>query len=81
MEASIREFIEATFRPRVHGQPFDDETPLFSSGIVDSFGVLQLIAFLEEAFHVDIDTSRRELTEFDTVRKIAGLVAGLPKAS
>lgn len=74
-EARIREFVETKFRPRATGKPFDDETPLFSSGIVDSFGVLELIAFLEETFAIEIDTSEHELRDFDTVRKIAGLVA------
>jgi acyl carrier protein len=40
--------------------------------------VLELIAFLEETFGVDIDPRRHELTEFDTVGKIATLVATLP---
>jgi acyl carrier protein len=39
--------------------------------------VLELIAFLEETFGVDIDPGRHELTDFDTVGKIATLVATL----
>ena len=74
-EQPIREFIERTFRPRSSGQPFDDDTPLFSSGIVDSFGVLELIAFLESTFGIEIDTNEHEIRDFDTIRKIGGLVA------
>ena len=48
----IRAFIETKFKPKKGGRAFDDDTPLFSSGIVDSFGVLELIAFLEEAFAI-----------------------------
>lgn len=77
----IREFIETKFRPQAGGRTFDDDTSLFSSGIVDSFGVLELIAFLEDAFGVDIDTNEHELRDFDTIRKIAGLVASLSKTS
>jgi acyl carrier protein len=80
-EDRIRAFVETKFRPRASGQPFDDDTPLFSSGIVDSFGVLELIAFLEDAFGIDIDTNEHELREFDTIRKIAGLVASMSKTS
>jgi acyl carrier protein len=74
-EATIREFVETKFRVRAGGRPLDDDTPLFSSGIVDSFGVLELIAFLEETFAIEIDTDMHELRDFDTVRAIAGLVA------
>ena len=71
----IRVFIETKFKPKKGGRAFDDDTPLFSSGIVDSFGVLELIAFLEEAFAIDIDVNKYELRDFDTVRKVAGLVS------
>jgi len=71
----IRAFIETKFKPKKGGRAFDDDTPLFSSGIVDSFGVLELIAFLEEAFAIDIDVNKYELRDFDTVRKVAGLVS------
>lgn len=77
MENKIREFIQQRFRPQAGGAPFDDGTPLFSTGIVDSFGVLELIAFLEDAFGITIDPADHELEEFDTVNKIAALVATL----
>lgn len=73
----VRRFIEQTFRANVAGRQVSDDTPLFSSGIVDSFGVLHLIAFLEEMFRIEIDTVRHELADFDTVAKIVDLVAGL----
>jgi acyl carrier protein len=78
----IRTFIETKFKPRKSGRAFDDDTPLFSSGIVDSFGVLELIAFLEDAFSIDIDVNKYELRDFDTVRKVGGLVSqisGVPR--
>jgi acyl carrier protein len=80
-EERIRAFVETKFRPRASGKPFDDDTPLFSSGIVDSFGVLELIAFLETEFAVEIDTNEHELRDFDTVRTIAGLVAAVSGTS
>jgi acyl carrier protein len=77
----IRTFIETKFKPKSSGRPFDDDTPLFSSGIVDSFGVLELIAFLEDAFKIDIDVNKFELRDFDTVRKVSGLVSTISGAS
>ena len=37
--------------------------------------MLELIAFLEDTFGIEVDTNEHELRDFDTVRKIAGLVA------
>jgi len=47
---------------------------LFSTGVIDSFGVLELIAFLEDTFAITIDTSRHDLVEFDSVDRIVALV-------
>ncbi len=75
-EDRIRQFVEKKFRARAVG----DETPLFSSGLVDSFGVLELIAFLEDEFKIDIDTNTHEIRDFDTIRKVASLVASVSGA-
>ena len=55
------------------GQLGVDE-PLISSGIIDSFGILELMAFLEDTFSVTIDPGRHEMTQFETVNQIAALV-------
>jgi acyl carrier protein len=73
---SITQFLQERFRA---GDDLGGDTPLFSSGIVDSFGVLELIAFLEDTFHVTIDPGVHDLEEFDTVDKIAELVARAPR--
>jgi acyl carrier protein len=73
----ILAFLADRFRAALAGRRVDPDTPLFSSGIVDSFGVLELIAFLDQAFGVDIDPARHDLVDFDTVSKIVTLVTEL----
>ena len=80
VEESILEFIRTRFHAALGRSALDRDTRLFSTGIVDSFGVLELIAFLEERFNVEIDPARHELQEFDTVAKIVSLVTRLPSA-
>jgi acyl carrier protein len=70
----VRGFLESRFRARLAGRPFGNDEALFSSGVIDSFGVLELIAFLEDQFAITIDTARHDLREFDTVTKICRLV-------
>jgi acyl carrier protein len=81
MEEAILRFVREQFKASIGTTTLQPDTPLFSTGIVDSFGVLELIAFLEDTFHVEINPARHELEEFDTAAKIAALVGRLsPKA-
>jgi acyl carrier protein len=77
MEDAICAFVTERFKATVGNTAIGSDTPLFSSGIVDSFGVLELIAFLEDTFHIQIDPGRHELSEFDSAAKIAALVTRL----
>ena len=81
MHETILTFLEDRSRAALAGRRVALDTPLFSTGIVDSFGVLELIAFLEETFGVEIDPGRHYLADFDTVAKIAALVAMLQPVS
>jgi len=70
----IRDFLQRRFRsPQL--ATLQPDTKLFSTGIVDSFGVLELIAFLEDTFHIVIDTATHDLLEFDTLEQIEQLVS------
>lgn len=66
-------FIRSRFHTAIRGdlKPGD---PLFSSGIVDSFGVLELMTFLEDTFRITIDPARHDLTDFDTIDRIVDVV-------
>ena len=83
MEVAICEFVRERFRVAVGSRRLDADSPLFSSGVIDSFGLLELIAFLEDAYGVTIDPTRHDLVALDTPRRIATLVIALqqPPAS
>ena len=70
----VTAFVKARFHASLRDGQLGPDDSLFSSGIVDSFGVLELIAFLEDTFHVSIDTALHELVEFDSVNRIVALV-------
>src|SRR3954451_23564095 len=53
------------------------DEPIFSSGLLDSFSVIQLMRFLEDEFKVRIDAADVTLPDFDSVAKIEQLVAKL----
>lgn len=70
----IAAFVAGRFRAAIRGGAIGFDDPLISSGIIDSFGVLELIAFLEDTFRIVLDPTRLAVTEFETVNRITALV-------
>jgi acyl carrier protein len=50
------------------------DTPLISSGHVDSFSMVSLLVFLENKFKIKIPPSKATPEAFDSVNKIVALV-------
>ena len=57
------------------GPALDHETSLIGSGVVDSTGVLELVAFLENRFGIRIADEEVTPEHLDTIRRIENLVA------
>lgn len=49
-------------------------TPLISSGYIDSFSMVSLLVFIENKFKIKIPASKATPEAFDTVNKIVTLV-------
>ena len=52
----------------------DNDTPLISGGIVDSFSMISLKRFLERKYKISIPNAKASAEAFDTVNKITALV-------
>lgn len=52
-----------------------DDKDLIDAGIIDSFGLLGLIGFLEDEFKLRIDASDIDPANFNTVNKIVAVVS------
>ncbi len=68
--ASIRSFVESTFF--VDG--FSDDDSFLETGIVDSLGIGQLVAFLEERFGIRIADEELIPDNLDSVASAAAYV-------
>lgn len=51
--------------------PADASASLFDSGVIDSFGLMDLIAELEKSFGVKVPDSELVPRKFETITKIA----------
>ena len=54
---------------------FADDESLLDSGIVDSTGVMEVVAFLEESFGIEIDDDELIADNLDSVQRLAAFVA------
>ena len=72
--AEIKGFIVASFRDG-RGTGIDPLTPLVTSGIVDSAGVLQVVEFLEHRFHIQVGDDEVGVKSFNSLGAMATLVA------
>ncbi|MBL9079057.1 MAG: acyl carrier protein [Planctomycetes bacterium] len=71
--AEIRTFVATWFRDgREDGLGID--TPLVTSGIVDSAGVVEVVEFLERRFGVRLDDADVSLRNCNTLRGLCELV-------
>ena len=50
------------------------DTPLISSGYVDSFSMVSLLVFIENKFKIKIPPSKATPEAFDTVNNIVALI-------
>ena len=72
---TIRDYILREYLPGESPANLTDETPLRTSGILDSMATLNLVTFLEESFGITIDAHETGIDQFDRIADIATLVA------
>lgn len=71
--AEIRSFVANWFRDGKE-EGLEDDTPLVTSGIVDSAGVIEVVEFLEKQFRVSVSDSDVSLANCNTLRGLTELV-------
>jgi acyl carrier protein len=70
----IRQFILTTYLPGESRDNLRDDTPLLTSGILDSLAALGLAAFVQERFGVELDVYDTSVERFNQIRYIAASV-------
>jgi acyl carrier protein len=70
----IRQFILKTYLPGESRDNLRDDTPLLTSGILDSLAALGLAAFVQERFGVDLDVYETSVERFNRIQDVAASV-------
>jgi acyl carrier protein len=74
LKQTIRTFVSSNFYI-ADPASWDDDTSLLETGIVDSTGVLEIIAFLENDCGVTVDDSEIAPENLDSVSRIAAFIS------
>jgi acyl carrier protein len=72
----IREFVVTNFLFGQNTAKLDLETSFLESGIIDSTGVLELVAFIEQKYDVSVGDQELLPENLDSVHNASRFVAG-----
>jgi acyl carrier protein len=75
VKETIRQYILKTYLPGESSSNLRDDTPLRSSGILDSLATLGLVSFVEKEFGIELEAHETGLENFDNLEDISALVA------
>lgn len=70
----IKQFVTEEFAPDVAANDLDVALDLLSSGVVDSLGLLKMIAWIETTFDVAVDDAALDPDNFRTVSAIDAFI-------
>ncbi|MGC9316048.1 MAG: acyl carrier protein [bacterium] len=74
LEKNILEYVIDEYLEEEDEDEIGVESPLISSGIVDSFSMVSLKTFLERKYQISIPDDKATPEDFDTVKSIAARV-------
>jgi acyl carrier protein len=75
IKEEIRQYILYEFLPGEKPSNLRDDTPLRTSGILDSVATLHLVGFVEERFGIEVEAHEAGVENFDRIDSIAAFIA------
>jgi len=75
IQKRVREYVVESFLVGDEESEFSDDQSFLDSGLIDSTGILEVIAFLEDEFEIEIDDEEMVPENLDSVSNISHFVA------
>ena len=72
---AVRHFIIEQYLPGESPENLHDDTPLRTSGILDSMATLGLVSFLEQQYGIEVEAHETGVENFDRLNDIDAFVA------
>jgi 2-hydroxymuconate-semialdehyde hydrolase len=73
MKEELIEYIKKEFVDDPDAE-IDENTPLISSGLIDSLSIVSLVAFIDKKYGVKIPDEKGTVENFETVTKIIDII-------
>ena len=73
MKEELIEYIKKEF-VEDPDEEIEEDTPLISSGLIDSLSIVSLVAFIDKKFGVKIPDEKGVVENFETVNKIIEII-------
>lgn len=73
---AIRDFIAQNFLFSDKGYHYGDDASFLEEGIIDSLGIIELVAFVEKKFGISVADSELLPSNFDSVSKLSSFITG-----
>jgi acyl carrier protein len=74
VEQALRGFIAAELLFSGHVYPYPDQASFLDHGIVDSLGIMSLVAFVEERFGLSVADADIVPANFDSVSRLSAYI-------
>lgn len=72
--ATIKQFVLTEFLPDVDASDLSDDHDLLGDGVIDSLGLLKLIAWVDDTFQLAVDDTDLDPDNFRSVAAIDAFV-------
>ena len=72
INSRIRKFLEQD--DEVEIDKISDTDTLFTSGLIDSYSLIELLSFMESEFSYVVDFEQLTIDDFDTIEALVNLV-------
>ncbi|MFW6116010.1 MAG: acyl carrier protein [Chloroflexota bacterium] len=74
VEGAIRTYIAENMLFSDNGYPYADSASFLEEGIVDSMGIMELVMFVEDNFHITVEDEELIPDNFDSVSRLAAYI-------
>ena len=74
IEETLRQYILTEFLSGEKASNLHDDTPLRSSGVLDSVATLRLVAFVEEHFGITVEAHEASVENFESIQIIKAFI-------
>ena len=76
IDTDVRQFVAENFLFTEGAFAFSDDASFLREGIIDSLGVMELVAFVEGRFGIRVASSEITPENFDSVNKLTQFIRG-----